>query len=546
MKQKEKDTTEIIDKKKEIAIVVAMAVLFAVLVRVTQMDEIRRIFYLNDECMWKFHTILVVSFFVSIVWFGFFLWIIFEIGRWNTEKYKCFVRNFVIYFIIQFVVLLMVWPGIFKDDEVYVIGYGIANLHVKWEQSFITQLHYLIALTILPYVVSITLIQITVISIIEAKIMEKIHSIIENKKYAYFMLVIFLLFPVLDNNQFNLRNSIICWIFLFIVINVYSEYKRFHAFSGKCIYLTMFLSVFIGVWKTEFLYTVPCFGLIFWLNREKNKKNIVHLFYSLVMICAAYFVLTIPNRFFEPDNNYIISAVFTPVCQIVTEHYDEYDHEIIEEITVIDKFIPLEIIKEENSGVNLPYSFWHAEVLPKQDKAELLKACVKICFHYWQDFLKNRVKVYAWTNGLVPDVINHNASIGGDAHDVDVDGQDLYNYHFKYTNLVDPNFRGMVIRLLACRTKAYYYQTNIFYPILYNSFIGVIFICFLLIVYLVKKEWINVQLMFVILLQVPLIFLMAPAGFFMYYMPFYLTSAGVMMLSVIETIDRKSSLKQLH
>ena len=104
MKQKEKDTTEIIDKKKEIAIVVAMAVLFAVLVRVTQMDEIRRIFYLNDECMWKFHTILVVSFFVSIVWFGFFLWIIFEIGRWNTEKYKCFVRNFVIYFIIQFVI----------------------------------------------------------------------------------------------------------------------------------------------------------------------------------------------------------------------------------------------------------------------------------------------------------------------------------------------------------------------------------------------------------------------------------------------------------
>lgn len=538
MKQKKKDTIEIIDKKKEMVIVVAMAVFFAILIRVTQMDEIRRIFYLNDECMWKFHTILVVSFFVSIVWFGFFLWIIFEIGRWNTEKYKCFVRNFVIYFIIQFVVLLMVWPGIFKDDEVYLIGYGIANLRIKWEQSFFTQMHYLVALTILPYVVSITLIQITVISIIEAKIMEKIDAVVEHKKYVYFMLLIFLLFPVLDSNQFNLRNSIICWIFLFIIVNLYAEYKMYHQFSGKCIYLTMFLSVFIGVWKTEFLYLVPCFGLFFLWNHKMIARCIKKMLLSLILVCVSYFVLSIPNRYFEPDNNYILSAVFTPVCQIVADHYDDYDREIMQEIELVDQFIPLETIKEENCNVNLPFSYWHADVLSKEAKSELFSACVKICFHYWQDFLMNRINVYAWTNGFISDVINHNASIGENVHSIDVDGRDLYNYHFKYTNLVDPQFRGKVIRLLGCRTKSYYYQTNFMYPILYNSFIGVVLVCILLVFYVKKKKWINVQLMFIVILQVPIIFFTAPAGFFMYYMPFYLTSAAMMMLFIIENVNK--------
>ena len=72
----------------------------------------------------------------------------------------------------------------------------------------------------------------------------------------------------------------------------------------------------------------------------------------------------------------------------------------------------------------------------------------------------------------------------------------------------------------------------------FNTISLAIYVCILLVFYVKKKKWINVQLMFIVILQVPIIFFTAPAGFFMYYMPFYLTSAAMMMLFIIENVNK--------
>ena len=134
-------------------------------------------------------------------------------------------KFWMIYFFINFTILLFVWPGIFKGDEFYMMPV-IMRMKIQWTQSLLTTLLYQIALMILPYLFSITLLQIIIISTIASEIYIRIYSFIENKRLANLLFIPFCLLPVLDNNQFTLRTSIISWLFVFLLVDAYIAVKE--------------------------------------------------------------------------------------------------------------------------------------------------------------------------------------------------------------------------------------------------------------------------------------------------------------------------------
>ena len=172
----------------------------------------------------------------------------------------------------------------------------------------------------------------------------------------------------------------------------------------------------------------------------------------------------------------------------------------------------------------------------KKQLNDVLTASIDILLQYPIDFLYNRIEVYKRTNGFVPNIINH-GNVTQWKQEMDIGGDDFYNYYFRFTNLGHTNLRNAVITFLACREQGNYINTNAFYPIFYNSFWGLIGLLVLMILRFIKKDWFSACLIGTVILQVPIVFLFAPSNMFMYYMPFYLTSATLIFLTLIEKLD---------
>ena len=192
---------EIINFKLEGVVVGILALIFAIVCRVTQYSEIQRVFILKTELsVFKFHVLMIISFVLLWIFFGFLLWMVFELGRWKHEKCVRFIRFFLIYFVIQCVILFLVWPGIFKQDELYLLFFTISDIRIVWVQSLITQIFYWLAIAMFPYVASLTFFQIVIISLLAAATLKTVWDNIEHKKLTYLLYIPFLFLPVLDNN----------------------------------------------------------------------------------------------------------------------------------------------------------------------------------------------------------------------------------------------------------------------------------------------------------------------------------------------------------
>ena len=537
-KKIERSTKETINYKLEWLVIIFLSLVFTVICRVSQYSEIERVFVIKtDAGAFRFQMLMIASFLVLWIFFGFVLWIIFELGRWKHESCVRFIKFFLLYFSIQCVVLFLVWPGIFKQDELYLLFYTIADIRVVWVQSLFTQMFYWLAISMFPYVASLTFFQIVIISILAAATLKIIWDNICHKRLTYILLIPFLLLPVLDNNQFNIRNSQIAWFYLFLFVSIYYEYNKNNSIKIKkaCFYL--FLATMIGAWKTEFLYLLPClFILIIVTNYKRDRwKSLAYIPYIIVI----YLLLTLPNRLWQSEeDSYIMTAVMTPLSDVIASHLDDYDTELEPEFAKINEWIPLEEIKEDAIHLGTPMVYFEKGIVKNKEQVdELFLASLRILIHYPDEYLQNRIDVYMGTNGMIANMINH-----GDVSDwkqaMDIDGEDFYNYYFRYTNLGHSDLREKVITFLACRDQNNYVHTNYMYPVFYNSTWSFIILSIIIIGMIIKKKWFNSVLYAIVVLQVPLIAMFAPSIMFMYYMPFYLTSYVFIFNELILFLDK--------
>lgn len=186
------------------------------------------------------------------------------------------------------------------------------------------------------------------------------------------------------------------------------------------------------------------------------------------------------------------------------------------------------------------------EPVAQERLSEWMHAAIKICMYYRDDFFKNRWYLYKYTNGMVPNVINHTGSEDAEiVLDLKYGGEYFFDTHFKYTNSPFGDvIRRKTISIIACRNTEQYWVTNKLYSIMYNSLIPLIILILIEVYFAIKRKWVEVILNLGIMIIVPITFLFAPAGFWMYYMPFYLTSYMMVMVYSLNCIDQKIEYKK--
>lgn len=468
---------------------------------------------------------------------------LYYIGKKN-KTFLSYFRFFIGYFLFMGVFWLLTWPGIFKGDEFYVIRAAL-SFTMSGAQSGITSLFYMVALLFFPSMASITFIQILLICTIFSVIMHDLFSVLSGKK-RYFLFLPFILLPVIDGNLFTLRATLVGWIFLFVLAKVYYLTKT-DRFSGKWLLVLSALTGLLCAWRSEFIYLVVFLPLAFLLLKKIHLKQAA----CMLVLSLIFFVLcNVPNKIaLNGSNKYPISLVLNPVANLFTEVEDLKGPCVYDDVMTINELVDASLLRQSASVRNIS-QYWNIDdVLPKETLNRFMQASLRLIIYNPDKFLKYRWQTFAYTNGLYPGYINHP---GGECIDA-INKLVYYGNDYKsYFAFMNPPFgqalREKTISFLACR---HYEQdnirTNAMLPVFYNCIPGVIFLLVLFISNCIavlrarKKQHGSVDryvlcivLILLTLPQLILIFLTAPAMFFMYYFGFYLSSYFLTVLSCLE------------
>ena len=172
-------------------------------------------------------NIRLLSVFLSCIFGYCVFFLIFTALYLFIQKNNCFLsylKQFLLYFIPLFILLILTWPGIFKGDDFYVLN-AIRDYSLSPAQTGLTSLFYICCIRFFPSMGSIAFFQIIIISCIYAYIFKNLKEIYPGHRFFIARAVFFLL-PVLDGCLFTLRATLVGFLFLLILASCLFIWKR--------------------------------------------------------------------------------------------------------------------------------------------------------------------------------------------------------------------------------------------------------------------------------------------------------------------------------
>lgn len=449
--------------------------------------------------------------------------------------FRGYLKEFLIYFIPMLLLLLCTWPGIFKGDEFYVLQ-TVRSLTFSPAQTGITSLFYIACLRFFPSMASIAFFQIMIICCIYAYIFYQLKIIYPGRNLIFCRLACFLL-PVLDGNLFTLRATLVGWIFLLIMCMCFFAWKKQTVSVKQLVIISLFCGLVIA-WRSEYIYLLLFVPLTVKLIFKKNRKQALLCF---LIILLSFQGFNIPNKIaLKGSNKYPISLVINPLGNIFAQE-EIRGETAYDDIMTINELIDVQALRLHPSVRNIS-QYWNIpDILPKEQLNEFMAASMRLIFNNFDHFLYYRWLTFMHTNGMVPDEINHpTAPTSETIYTLTYYGEDFKNNYYFMRPVLGEKVRRAVIEVLSCRdyTEANI-KTNILYPVLYNCLPTFVIALFFLFLCLIKKKFVPAGILFLTGAQVVLIFLTAPAMFFMYYFCFYLAGYFCSALAGLELTSKK-------
>ncbi|MCR5283092.1 MAG: hypothetical protein K6E18_06945 [Lachnospiraceae bacterium] len=460
--------------------------------------------------------VLFVLFTVFV--YALFLDVIYRLYR-RDRVFLSYLKYFLLYFVFIGIFWLLCWPGIFKGDEFYTINAAL-DFKLSAMQSGLTSLFYICALMFFPSMAAICGFQLLVIcSIFAVVVKERFENGKKGRRYLVF--VPFVLLPVIDADLFTLRASLVGWLFLLFLHKLAALPEGKEENMRGLLPLTILCGL-ICAWRSEFIYLLLLLPLALWLWK---KRTIRQALLCLLLICVFRGMFAIPNKIAENgQNKYPISLVLNPLANLFTEAESLRGPDVYDDIMTINELVDVRLLRQNASVRNIS-QYWNIEdVVPKEQLSRFMKAAIRLIVYNPEKFLKYRWQTFCYTNGFYPGYINHpggedvNAILSLSYYD-----RDYRDYFVLMDAPLGQALRQKVIELLACRHyESGNIRTNALLPVFYNVLWPVLGLCVLLGVAIKRKNRDLIWKILFVGLQLVLIFLTAPAMFFMYYFCLYL------------------------
>lgn len=452
----------------------------------------------------------------------------------GNKKVISFLKYFIPYFSIMLLILILVYPGIYKGDEFYVLQAAYV-LKIEYMQHYLIDLLYIVCWMIYPEMITVTVMFVLIISTIIAKTMQEAEELFDNKKIVWLLYIPLFFLPVIDNNLFPLRNSIIVYLFVRLCFSIYLYSKN----KEKVLIIRIIiLSAIIAALKTEFLYLMIAIPIAIKLIANIKIKE------ALIMCLAIAIIIKTINieQGKNEKNTYILTAIWNPLSNILADSKHKPVSE--EDINNISKITDYDNLINEACYENIP-SFFSDEYtknkVSNKEKKDFIISSIKIIINNMDLFFMSRTVTFLLTSGMVKNYINHTGHENPNwTLKLDYNKGIITKQTMKKS---DPplgyELRKNVISFINCRDFDNYKNTNILYPFVYNVIPQICALIVLFFVGIIKKKRNLSTIVGIILLQFPIIFLTAPAAFWMYYMPLYMSGNVVLTFVIAKYFDEK-------
>lgn len=453
------------------------------------------------------------------------------IYRFFTKADRRFVKYTLIYFCINLVMLLFIWPGIWRMDEFGILNSAVKLLPVFW-QNYLTSLFYVFSLMLIPVPSGVIIIQCALISLMAGYMIN--FFVKRFGKAGILAWIPCLFFPVLDSNLYPMRMSLYGFMELFLLVLIWERRQKFKIeadFSnagadGKQIKkpysdswgLICILAALVTVWRTEAVYYFILFPLLLMILfiKDIGRRRLIKIICGYLICALCLFVPQRAGDKLTSGNQYDLTSVVLPLVPLVNEAYGREDCK--EQLEAIDQVIDVEIAvagaKEGKSGISL---FWSEPDFQKtytdSQYGEFKSAYYELILKFPGTFLAERWDCFVHSVDLLENTTELFTAEG-------IGNYDTFRA-YAGTKPFHDELRSTVIKILEWRQDDYESKKT-GYGVIYTAIIPIGILFAVWAVCLIKRRWHGFFMLSLPLVKVPLVFLTAPSRLFMYYYSLYL------------------------
>lgn len=494
-----------------------------------------------------------ITIIIKILHIIFLYTIISKIHSLYKQRHETKIKNEIIisliYFIILITLLFLVWPGTWSWDDIEILKNASFLGLTPWHHFF-SGMFQILCLQTIPIPSGVIIIQILIASLIVGYGISNISTLYGKSKKQIIILqivlgLITLLPPLVMYILSGFRMGIYSYLELLLITEFIIIYKKKKQLEFNDILKISLLTIIISCWRTEAIY-YPVFILALYLilgNKVIRKKV---AFMATLIITITNFGIAKVNNLMIGNNEYSLTATMEPVTSII-KISDESDKQ---ELEIINKVIDVGYILENPDKTGELY-YWTTGVVQdytQEEYSDYLKAYLKLALKYpdvtikswWDIFVKAGSGVGQDSKQTTKNMVSNT---GGETFDLfntrtitGIRWNGVSAADSRVKNAINIDVRNSVISFLNGTDSNG--NLTIIHNIFWNFFIPFILILVCLIYKLAKKDWFMVFLILTVVARIPIVFVTAPAEYFMYYLSTYLCTYVISALVIGEFISK--------
>jgi len=446
----------------------------------------------------------------------------------NNDSWAKQERHFLLILFINIAVFILSYPGNWHGDDIAVFT-GVHLLGFQTWQHYFTSLYYIISMMFIPIPSGVIVVQLIIITLINTHIIKWINNNIIKNNWIYAVYIVFILPPILFHNAYPLRNTLYAYIELLFAFQLF----RLTYEKGQInLWILTRFSILIAIlanWRAEGIYYLLIGPIVcIWLFRIETTLKQKVIFFFLTFILG--FLLFIPQKVLSSldGKNYELTAYMNPLGDLLIAADKTTDKQIINDIGSICLIDSIVLLTEK--GVNGECIYWTDKMYKKNLLPENInkfkQAYLKLAFNHLDIYISTQWNLFLTTSliyknnrlfttpSLSLDTINNDETLAS-----------LHSSFAKYpfNKPINTKLRNDYYTLICCRdSPSSFEKPTKWLPVFWNNIPPILFLI-LVTIGLFFTKYRNFGLIVALpLIKLPLIFLTAPAPFFMYYFSLYL------------------------
>lgn len=475
----------------------------------------------------------------------------------QDPDYKRGIQIFCVHFSLMMVLLLILWPGTWAWDDLWVLN-ALQNYRsfVPW-QHILTGIYQDVLLQILPFPGGIIFLQNILVSLCVAFSVMKLERAFKIKQIRNCFLDIllkilpFLLPPVLMYQFSGYRMGLYIYLELVMFVFIIYAYKEKQKWSWNYILLFSVITIVVSTWRTESFIYIPCVCIFLFLipqNYISKRKKII----SITLIVFGFIGLTNYQNNALGNNNYQIISLLRPAAELVriADNVDD-----AEELIIMDKVTDIMIIRN-NPLFNGERLYWDTKCVrnindnkyddyTNEDYHNYLKAFIKLSLKYPEVVINERWNVFCIGAGITGQPINNvtNAAKLFEKNSGNRAAESTLKRGWISNSPVFKKIRKAVIYAfggMKSDGKAIYLLQRS----MWNAIIPIIILLGCWIKTLIKKEFLYWILSSALVIKLLVVILTQPSSWFMYLLSFYLLGYTLLTYMIWIYFSKKEDVKQ--